>query len=114
MLYLIVLFLACLLAVYGGFSLISGLFDAVRCRNCAGGGMARVIVAVRNTEEEIEYIVRNAVKSELASRLMSDGSIIFVDMDSKDDTFRILQELKKEYANIRILRLEERDEAFSQ
>ena len=113
MLYSILLYIACLLAVFGAFSLVSCLFDAIRSRSTAALPGVKVIVAVRDAEEQIEYIVRNAVKADLAARLMSGGNITFIDMDSRDETYIMLQKLQKDYGNIDLLKAEELDRAFS-
>lgn len=113
MLYYIIRFLACLLAVYGAFTLISCIIEAVRSRSVSGTSKVKVIVAVRDVEEQIENIVRNAFKAELATRLMSDGNITFIDMDSHDGTLQLLNKLKKDYENIDILDVKDRDMAFS-
>ena len=113
MLYYIIKFLVCLLAVYGAFMLIFCMIGAVRSRSVSGTSKVRVVVVVRDVEEQIESIVRNALKAELATRLMSDGNLTFVDMDSQDGTLLLLNKLKKDYENIDILEMEEKDKAFS-
>ena len=113
MLYYIIKFLACLLAVYGAFTFISCMIGAVRSRSVSGTSKVRVVVVVRDVEEQIENIVRNAIKAELATRLMSDENVIFVDMNSRDGTFLLLNKLKKDYENIDILEINKKDRAFS-
>lgn len=113
MLYYITKFLVCLFAVYGAFTLIICLIGAIRGRSCSGNSKVRVVVAVRDVEEQIENIARNAVKLKLASKLMSDGKLTFVDMDSKDGTLLMLHKLKKDYENIDILQAEEKHMVFS-
>jgi hypothetical protein len=113
MFYYIIKYLACLLAVYGAFTLISCVIGAIRSRSSAGLSKVRVVVVVKDVEEQIENIVRNAVKGDLATRLMSGGSLTFVDMDSHDGTLLLLQKLKRDYANIDVLEMEKRNMAFS-
>ena len=113
MLYYIIKFLACLLAVYGAFTFIFCMIGAIRSRSAAGTSKVRVVVVVRDVEEQIENIVRNSIKAELSSRLMSGGNLTFVDMASQDGTLLLLHKLKKDYENIEILEMEERHRAFS-
>lgn len=113
MLYYIIKFLACLLAVYGAYTLISCMIGAVMSRGASETSKVRVVVVVRDVEEQIENIVRNALKAELATRLMSGGNLTFVDMASQDGTLLLLNKLKRDYENIEILEIEERDKAFS-
>lgn len=112
MLYYIVKFLACLLAVYGAFTLISCMIGAVRSRSLSGTSKVRIILVVRDVEEQIENIVRNAFKFELTTSLLSDGNVTFVDMDSKDGTLLLLNKLKKDYENMDILEIKEKDRIF--
>ena len=113
MIYYIFKFLACLLAAYGAFTLISCIIGAIRSRGVPETSKVRVVVVVRDMEEQIENIVRNALKAELTTRLMSNGNLTFVDMDSKDRTLLFLNKLKKDYQNIDILEIQERDRAFA-
>lgn len=113
MLYYIIRFLTCLFAVYGAFTLITCILEAIGSRSAAGASKVKVVVAVRDVEEQIENIVRNAVRAELPSRLMSDGRLIFVDMDSRDGTLPLLHKLEKDYGNIDILEIGDRQTAFA-
>jgi uncharacterized surface protein with fasciclin (FAS1) repeats len=113
MFYYIIKFLACLLAVYGAFALITCITGAVRSRSTICFSKVKVVIAVRDVEEQIENIVRNAVKADLASRLMSDGNLTFVDMDSQDGTLLLLHKLKKDYENIDILAMSDKYTVFS-
>ena len=103
MFHVIFYFLACLLAVYGAYSLVCVLFEAIRAGSLPGSRNVKVVVAVRDAEEQIENIVRNAVKDSVAAKLMSEGNITFIDMGSKDDTYLMLQKLQKEYEMIDVV-----------
>ncbi len=72
----------------------------------------RMILLVRDAEEQIEYIVRTAVKNDFASRVMSDNSLVIIDMDSSDNTFLLLEKLQKDFSNVEVLKFEDREHIF--
>jgi hypothetical protein len=109
MMYDAVVCLTYILAIYGLFMLLAGIAGSMRCRVKGRRPKVRVVLLVRDAEEHIEYIVRNAVKSELAARLLSDAKIAVVDADLSDSTFRLLEKLQKTYPGIEILKPGELD-----
>lgn len=113
MFHVVLYFFACLLAVYGAYCLLSVIFEAIRSGSLPASANVKVVVAVRDAEGQIEDIVRSAIKDGVASKLMSEGRITFVDMSSTDNTYLMLQKLKRDYEMIDVLKMEERDLAFS-
>lgn len=101
-----------LLATYGLLTLALGAADMIRCRMRGRRPKVRVVVLVQDAEDHIEYIVRNAVKKDFASRALSDKNVIFVDMRSADHTSQLLKKLKENYSGIEILPPEERLRIF--
>ena len=107
MLYNLLLCIVCILAAYGLLSLITGLAESVRCRISGVRPEVRVVVLVQNAEEQIEYIVRNAVKKDIQSKMLSDKKIVFVDMNSEDKTYELLDKLQKNFSSIEALSYQE-------
>ncbi len=103
MLYNLLLCIVCILAAYGLLALISGIAESVRCRVSGIRPEVRVVILVQNAEEQIEYIVRNAVKKDIQAKMLSDKKVIFVDMDSKDKTNELLDKLQKNFSSIEVL-----------
>jgi cell division protein FtsX len=103
MLYNLLLCIVCILAAYGLLALVSGIAESVRCRISGIRPEVRVVVLVQNAEEQIEYIVRNAVKKDIQSKMLSDKKVTFVDMDSKDKTSELLDKLQKNFSSIEVL-----------
>jgi cellulose synthase/poly-beta-1,6-N-acetylglucosamine synthase-like glycosyltransferase len=103
MLYNLLLCIVCILAAYGLLTLISGIAESVRCRVSGIRPEVRVVILVQNAEEQIEYIVRNAVKKDIQSKMLSDKKVVFVDMDSKDKTNELLEKLQKNFSSIEVL-----------
>ena len=126
MTYILFKLVVCLLAIYGLFILgrtaavhISGRSPkkypglVVDCVNCSPMHPdVRMILLVRDAEEQIEYIDRTAVKNDFASRVMSDNSLVIIDMDSSDNTFLLLEKLQKDFSNIEALKFEDRELVF--
>jgi hypothetical protein len=102
-----------LLAVYGAITLIFGILGAVHGRMVAEATKVRLVLFVKNVEEYIEYIIRNAVKYELPDKIMSGNNLMVVDLNSTDDTFKILQKLKNDYECIDILSAGDKEDILS-
>lgn len=103
MLYNLFLCIVCILAAYGLLSLASGLAESIRCRISGVRPEVRVVILVQNAEEQIEYIVRNAVKKDIQSKMLSDKKVIFVDVNSNDKTYELLEKLHKSFSSIEVL-----------
>lgn len=101
-----------LLATYGLVVLSLGAADLVRCRVRGRRPNVSVVLLVQDAEDYIEYIVRNAVKKDFASKAVSDKKVIFVDMNSTDNTSQLLKKLKNDFPSIEILTLNERLRIF--
>ncbi|NMA33619.1 MAG: hypothetical protein GX940_03575 [Clostridiaceae bacterium] len=109
MLYDAIVCLTYILAIYGLFILLSGIAGSMRCRVKGRRPEVRVILLVRDSEEHIEYIVRNAAKNEIAAKLLSDAKIAVVDAGSSDSTYSLLERLQKTYPGIEVLKISELD-----
>jgi hypothetical protein len=72
----------------------------------------RMILLVRDAEEQIEYIVRTAVKNDFASGVLSDNSLVIIDMNSSDNTYLLLEKLQKDFSNVEAVRFEDRELVF--
>jgi len=103
-----------ILAVYGLLILVSGIAGLIRCRIKGRRPMVRVVIFVRNAEEQIEYIVRSAVKKEYAAMALSDKKLAVVDMDSSDNTFLLLERLSRNFPSIEIMKADRIDEILNE
>jgi hypothetical protein len=101
-----------LLALYGLVMLVFAVTGRLRLKDLQKHPGVRVVLLVKNTEEQIEYIIRNAVKNDFASIVLSDDRILVVDMNSTDNTYRLLEKLRRDYSNIEILGFNERECVF--
>lgn len=101
-----------LLATYGLLVLVLGATELIRCRIKGRRPNVRIIFLVKDAEEHIEYIIRNAVKKDFASRAFSDKNMIIVDMNSTDHTYQLLEKLQNDFSNIEVLTFKERELIF--
>lgn len=102
-----------LLAVYGAITLILSILGAVHGKMTAEAAKVRLVLFVKNVEEYVEYIIRDAIKYDFPEKVMSGDNLTVVDMNSTDDTLKILQKLKKDYECIDILSAGEKEDVFS-
>ncbi|NLV36726.1 MAG: hypothetical protein GXY17_08665 [Clostridiaceae bacterium] len=101
-----------LLASYGLFTLVISIFDRLRCRIRGPRPLVRIVLLVKNAQEQIEYIVRNSVMKEYASKLLSDRKIMIVDMASEDNTYELLERLEKSLYGIETLQYKDREQIY--
>jgi hypothetical protein len=106
-------FIACLLAAYGLLSLALGAADAIRVRIAGKRPNVRVVLFVQDADEQIEYIVRNAIRKKFAPGSFSDKGLIIVDMNSTDNTLKILRELADMFPGVEILEYKDKDKIFN-
>lgn len=111
---LIILFeyAVCLLAIYGLFAIIRGLAGKLRCRAAGKRPAVRLILLVKDAEEQIEYIIRNTACKGLNAAVLSDRKIAVIDMGSADNTRALLEKLEEDFQNIDVYKFEDRLKAF--
>lgn len=102
-----------LLAAYGALVLILGAIDLIRTKMAASRPKVRVVLLVQNAQDQIEFIVRNVVMKDFASRAYSDKKVVFIDMDSTDETVVLLKKLQQCYPAIEVLQYQDKEVIFS-
>lgn len=110
--YKIIEYILWILAAYGLFSLISSAVGLIRLRNHLKCRSVKLVLLVKNSEECIEYVVRNVARDDFLTGLLSHGNISIVDMNSTDNTYLLTKKLKKSFQNIEVFRFEERQNIF--
>jgi len=73
---------------------------------------ANIVLLVNDQEENIEGMVRTAMESKFVRNIAINGSFIIVDMDSKDDTLKILRKLENQFPLIEVCSFDERESIF--
>lgn len=102
-----------LLAAYGMLVLVLGAIDLIRSKMVGNRPKVRIILLVQNVQEQIEFIVRNVVMKDYASKALSDKKVVFVDMDSTDETVVLLKKLQQCYPSIEVMQCKDKDKIFS-
>lgn len=89
------------LALYGLFEIIKTIINIFTYTNLQSDGIY-VIVAVKNQENKIEGFLRSFLFRIIYGKEESIKNIIVTDLDSNDRTIEILNNLKKEYENLKV------------
>lgn len=89
------------LALYGLFEIIKTIINIFTYTNLQSDGIY-VIVAVKNQENKIEGFLRSFLFRIIYGKEESIKNIIVTDLDSSDKTISILNNLQKEYENLKV------------
>ena len=89
------------LALYGLFEIIKNIIYICTYTKLNSNGMY-FIIAVKNQEEKIEYFLRNLFFRIIYGK-EEINNILVVDLNSKDNTKKIVENLSKEYEQINLL-----------
>ena len=89
------------LALYGLFEIIKNIIYICTYTNLNSKGIY-LLVAVKNQEENIEYFLRNMLFRIVYGK-EDIKNITVVDLNSKDNTKKIVENLSNEYEQIKVL-----------
>ena len=89
------------LALYGLFEIIKTIINIYTYTNLKSDGIY-VIVAVKNQENKIEGFLRNFVFRLIYGKEEQVKDIIIADLNSNDDTNKILNKINKDYEFIKV------------
>lgn len=89
-------------AIYGLIEIIKSVYYIFSCTNLSSDGIY-IIIVTKNQENKIENFVRTTLFRLIYGKEEQIKNIIFVDLNSTDDTKIILENLQSEYGNIKIL-----------
>ena len=101
-----------LLAVYGLFCFFVSIFKLID-RKKYHNEKANLILVVKDQEDNIEGIIRDAVNNKFVRGIALTGRFTVLDMGSTDDTLKILKKLEQEYPLLDICTYEERDKVLN-
>ena len=90
-----------ILALYGLFELIKNIIYICRYTNLKSDGI-HVIIAAKNQENKIEGFLRTLLFRIMYGKEECVKDVIVTDLNSSDDTMKILSKLEKEYEGIKI------------
>ena len=89
------------LALYGAFQIMKTIINIYTCTNLKSDGIY-IIVAVKNQENKIEGFLRNFLFRIIYGKEDNIKHIIIADLDSTDETNKILDKLEKDYDYIKV------------
>lgn len=85
-----------ILAIYGLIEIIKNIIYIFACTKFKSNGIY-FIIAVKNQENKIEVFLRTIIFKLIYGKEDFLNNIIITDLDSKDDTLKIIDKLSKEY-----------------
>lgn len=93
------------LALYGLFEIIKNIIYIYTYTNLRTKGIY-LLIAVKDEEENIEYFLRSVLFKIIYGK-KEIKNIIIVDLNSKDNTKKIIERLQKEYEQINLMNWKE-------
>lgn len=90
------------LALYGLFELIKNIIYIFTYTNLKSDGIY-LIIATKNQENKIEGFLRTMLFRIMYGKEECVKDVIIADLDSTDDTMKILSKLSKEYNGVKIV-----------
>lgn len=99
-----------LLAAYGAVSLGMELIEWMHFSGCKESERVKVVLLVKNRENDIEGIVRSFLNRCVLNKMLPCDRLIVADMGSNDDTVEILNRLQGYYDNLDVMRMENKSE----
>ena len=90
------------LALYGLFEIIKEVINICTYTKLKSDGIY-LIIAVKNQENKIEGFLRSVLFRTIYGNEESIKNIIVTDLDSTDDTSKILEKFSKENSNIKVI-----------
>lgn len=100
-----------LLAIFGLISLFLDIFKLMG-RKKYFVEKANLVLLVNDQEQNIERMVRDAMESKFVRNIAINGNFIVVDMNSKDETLKLLRKLENQFPLLEVCSFEDRDCIF--
>ena len=94
------------LALYGLFEIIKNIIYICTYTNLKSDGIY-IIIAAKNQENKIEGFLRTILFRIMYGKEESVKDVIVTDLDSTDDTMKILSKLSKDYDEIKVVNWKE-------
>lgn len=94
------------LAFYGLFEIIKNIINIFNCTKLRTNGIY-FIVAAKNQENHIEGFIRNLMFKIIYGKEDMIKNIIVIDLNSNDNTLKILERMQQEYEQITVLNLKD-------
>ena len=91
------------LAMYGLIEIIKEIYYLCVCTKLKSNGIY-IIIAAKDEENKIEGFIRSLLFKVICNNEDYINNIIFTDLNSKDETGKIMKNLTKEYKEVRFLK----------
>lgn len=100
-----------LLAIFGLISLFWEIFKLLG-RKKYFVEKANLVLLVNDQEQNVERMIHEAMESKFVRNIAINGSFVVVDMDSRDNTLKVLKKLENQFPLIEVCSFDERDCVF--
>ena len=100
------------LAIYGLYEIIKTVINSYLTKKVKLSN-AYLVIIVKNGENYIEYLTRKAIIRKVIEKANYIKEIIIIDLNSEDETSKIIRKLEKDYNFIKVLNKEEINKFFS-
>jgi hypothetical protein len=105
--------IVCVFAVFGLITLIHSLPDGKMWREKIDSQHIRHVLLVKNSEEYIEQIIYNTLKNSPYGSIDSKKPVTIVDLDSTDETLKILKQMEKYGDQLNVVEYKDRENIFT-
>ena len=102
-----------LLAFYGAIVLMITIINSARFRVLNNNPSMKLVLLVKDSEENIEGVIRGMFSEEILRRLLINEKLTVLDMGSEDETKRILEKLTGEYNDLEIVEQGQKEKIFN-
>ena len=90
-------------AIYGIIEFMKEIYYICTCTKLKANGIY-IIIAAKDEENKIEYFIRTFLFKIIYGKEEYIRNVIFTDLDSKDNTGRIMENLQNEYKDVTFLK----------
>ncbi len=94
--------IAYILAFYGAMNIFGSFIESITVREKTGKRPVKLVIEVKDQEEEIEGIIREIYRDELFYNHRFHVEVEAIDLGSKDNTLEILRRLQTLYGSLEV------------
>lgn len=103
----------CIFAVFGLITLIHSLPESKMLKERIDSKHITHVLLVKNSEEYIEQVLYNALRNNPYGNRVSKNPLVIVDLDSTDQTLKILKQMEKYGDHLSVVEFKDREDIFT-
>lgn len=94
------------LAIYGFYEIIKTIISSYLTKK-VNLNNSYLVIMVKNGENYIEYLTRKAILRKFVEKVNYIKEIMIIDLNSEDETNKIIKKLEEDYNYIKVMNIEE-------